>query len=264
MVNDKLLKILEKIEKKVNYSKENFSKYTFFKIKNRNIYFEIIPLKKITPLPLNDLLCIENIKKIVYENTKKFISTGYANNVLLWGERGCGKSSLIKSIVNEFKNNGLKLIQFKKTDLRILEDVIEEIENLEYKFIIFLDDISFKENDDLFLELKSIMDSGAFEGNGNTLIYATSNRRHLIEERFISDDIIHENDAISEIISLSDRFGISLGFYKFNKDEYLEIVKNYAKKFNVYKKFNPQDALNFAMKQGGFTGRTALQYILTL
>ena len=149
----------------------------------------------------------------------------------------------------------------KKSDIPIIEDLIDYLSELPQKFILFLDDFSFKENDELFIDLKSILDGGLIEDSKNIIIYATSNRRHMIDERFISEDVIHEKDAISEIISLSDRFGITLGFYLYNKEQFIKIVSKYAKKFNL-KRFDEQEALNFAMKKGGFTGRTAYQFVI--
>ena len=252
---------LKKIENKIVFEENALNNFKFFKLKNRNFYYEIKPIKNPEIIPLKDLIEIEKIKKIVLKNTLQFIKTGKANNVLLWGERGCGKSTLIKSIVASIKDSNLKLIQLKKSDIPILEDLIDYLIEFPQKFIIFLDDFSFKENDELFIELKSVLDGGLIEDSKNIIIYATSNRRHLIDERFVSNDVIHEKDAISEVISLSDRFGISLGFYLYNKNQFLKIVKKYAEKFNL-KEFNEQDALNYAMKKGGFTGRTAFQFVI--
>ncbi len=252
---------LRKIDNKIVIDENSLIKFKFFKVKNRNFYFEIKPIKNPPIINLEDLVEIEDFKKIILKNTLKFLDTGTANNVLLWGERGCGKSSLIKSVINRIKDKRLKLIQLKKSDIPVLEDLIDTLTEINFKFILFLDDFSFKESDDLFIELKSVLDGGLIENSGNIIVYATSNRRHLIEEKFLNDNVIHEQDAISEIISLSDRFGISLGFYLYNKEQYLNIVKNYALKFNV-NDYTEQDALNFAMKKGGFTGRTAYQFII--
>jgi len=257
-----LKEFLDKIAKKVVLNYEELEQFKFFKVKNRNFYFEIKPIKNPPIVPIDQLVEIDNFKNIVLKNTLQFLETGIANNVLLWGERGCGKSSLIKSVVNSIRDNRLKLIQLRKTDISVFEDVLDILTELNsFKFIIFLDDLSFKENDELFIELKSVLDGGLIENSKNIIIYATSNRRHLIEEKFINDNIIHESDAISEIISLSDRFGISLGFYLYNKEQFLKIVKKYAEIFNL-KEFSEKDALNFAMKKGGFTGRTAYQFII--
>ncbi len=253
---------LKKIDYKIVIDVKNLTNYKFFKVKNRNFYYEVKPIKNPPVINLDELIEIEKFKQIVLKNTLQFLATGIANNVLLWGERGCGKSSLIKSIINSIDDKRLKLIQLKKSDIPILEDLIDTLTEINLKFILFLDDFSFKENDDLFIELKSVLDGGLIENSGNIIIYATSNRRHLIEEKFVDDRVIHEQDAISEVISLSDRFGISLGFYLYNKDQFLNIVKNYALKFNV-KEYSEQEALNYAMKKGGFTGRTAYQFIIT-
>ena len=264
MLKEKLINFLEKLENPINFDFQDLNNFTFFKLKNRKLFHIIEPIKNLKPIKINELLFIDKPKKILIENTKRFLNSGKANNVLLWGERGCGKSSLIKSIVYMFKDENLKLILIKKSEISFLEDTIDALLNLPYKFIIFLDDLSFTTIDDNFISLKSILDIIEMNSSNNLLVYATSNRRHLVEEKFISEDIIHENDAISEIISLSDRFGITFGFYKFNKEQFLEIAKNYAKKENVLEKFNKNDALNFAMKKGGFTGRVAYQYVLTL
>ncbi len=259
-----ITRFLKKIEKRVFAEKDIFENYTFFKILNKKLFYEIKPIKNPQIISFDDIICIESIKEIVLQNTLKFISLGIANNVLLWGERGCGKSSLIRSIVFKLKDKNVKLIQLKKTDLLILEILIDILSEFENKFIIMLDDLSFKEEDDLFLHLKYVLDESSFQKNKNIIIYATSNKRHLIEEKFIPADILHEEDKLNEIISLSDRFGLTIGFYKFTKNQYIKIVNHYAKKFNLQNEINIQEALNFAMKKGGYTGRNAYQYILSI
>ncbi len=257
-----LKEFLKRIDEKIYLNKDFLENYKFFKIKNRNFYYELKPIKSPSVVPLDHLVEIENFKKILIKNTIQFLKCGLANNILLWGERGCGKSSLVKSVVYSIDDNKLKLIHLKKSDILIMEDLIDVISEHDYKYILFLDDLSFKENDELYIELKSILDGGFIEKSENILIYATSNKRHFVEEKFINDNIIHEKDVISETISLSDRFGISLGFYMYNKEQYLNIVKKYAENFNLTK-YTEQDAVNFAMKKGGFTGRSAYQFVIS-
>ena len=240
------------------------SNYQFFKWHKTYITYTLKPIKNPKLVEFNDLIGLDKIKEKVYNNTLQFINGFPANNVLLWGERGCGKSSLIKSLIKEFSNYNLKLVEVKREDINSIEHLFEILSEQPYKFIIFLDDISFNTENQDYKSLKSMLDGSLIENNDNILIYATSNRRHLVKENFEENNEIHTFEAISEKISLSDRFGISLGIYKPDKETYLKIVNHYVNKFSLNDFFNQQDALNFAMYKGGFTGRSAYQYIVDL
>ncbi len=255
--------ILEQLfPEKINL--EELKEFQFFRWEKKLLTYYLKPVRNPYILNFEDLIGIDKVKNIIYQNTIQFIHGFPANNVLLWGERGCGKSSLIKSIVKKCNTNSLKLINVKKDDAKSLEQLFDVIFTLPYKFIIFLDDISFNSENQDFKTLKSILDGGVTENLENILIYATSNRRHMIKEYHINDNEIHESDTLAERISLSDRFGISIGIYKPDKDSYLEIVNHYIKKFSLEKFYREQEALNFAMYKGGFSGRAAYQYVISL
>jgi len=237
---------------------------TFFIWKKKYFFYYLKPVKNPFLVKFDDLLCMDNLKKNIYDNTLQFLNGYRANNVLLWGEKGCGKSSLVKSLVPLFDNFKLKLIEVGKEDFYSLEELIELLTGLSYKFIIFLDDVSFVEEDKNFKTLKAILDGSLVEYSDNYVIYATSNRRHFIKESFEDNDEIHIFESISEKISLSDRFGISWGFYKPDKESYLKIAKHYSVKFGLKKYFTEKSALQFALGKGGFSGRAAYQYAVSL
>ncbi len=265
---------MEELVKRINtilddFFPEKYNKFflkekQFFVWKKKNFNYVLKHINNAEVSDFDDLLGIDKQKKSVFENTLQFLKGYKANNVLLWGEKGCGKSSLIKSIIIAFKSFDLKLIEVGKDDFFSLEELFEIIVKLPYKFIIYLDDVSFTEEDSNFKTLKALLDGSLVETSDNHIIYATSNRRHLIRETYREDDEIHKFEAISEKISLSDRFGISWGFYKPDKDTYLKIAERYCKKFQLLKFFNEKDALRFAMEKGGFSGRAAYQYAISL
>ncbi len=213
-----------------------------------------------------ELLGIEPIKNQVLRNTKNFIDGKRANNVLLWGERGTGKSSLVKSLLTTFDNTPLRMIQVYKHDILTIQDLYGPIaRNKQYRFVLFIDDLSFEESQTDYKEMKTIMDGGLEEIPENVVFYATSNRKHLIPTRFSDNDSdeIRPSDTVEEKVSLVDRFGLRLGFYHFTQETYLEIVASYAKKYGI-----PMDgdklsrlALQWALQAGGRNGRTAEQFV---
>ena len=169
-------------------------------------------------------------------NTKKFIEGRRANNVLLWGERGTGKSSLLKSLLTVFDGTPLRMVQIYKHDILTIQDLYDIIAaSKPYRFILFIDDLSFEESQTDYKEMKIIMDGGLEEIPENVLFYATSNRKHLVPTRFSDNDSdeIRPSDTVEEKVSLVDRFGLRLGFYHFSQDTYLEIVASYAEKYGV-------------------------------
>lgn len=204
-----------------------FSCYSAFKFNENK---EIIPVKYFETLTFSDLKNYDYQKNIIKQNTKAFLEGKSANNILLYGDRGCGKSSTVKALINEFNDYNLKIIQVYKESFIYLGDLYEKIRNLPIKFIIFADDISFDENDKNFSSIKAILEGSLSNMPSNTLIYATTNRMHLVKESFSSREgnEVHCNDTIDEIVSLSDRFGIMLTFSLLNKNEYLDIVKQIA------------------------------------
>jgi predicted AAA+ superfamily ATPase len=224
-------------------------------------------VKQIDTISLEKLVGIDAQKKQIVENTKAFISGFTCNNVLLWGARGTGKSSLIKAVFNEYKNDGLRLIEFAKEDLHDLPEIIDELREEPYKFIIFCDDLSFEDGDNSYKGLKPILEGSIEQPPSNVLVYASSNRRHLVTEyqkdnhlTVVSDTEIHYGDAVEEKISLSDRFGLWISFYHGSLSEYLKIVDMYFEDIPCNKEALHKEAKIFATFRASRSGRTAKQF----
>ncbi|MCF0146808.1 MAG: ATP-binding protein [Clostridium sp.] len=225
---------------------------------------DIIPVKYPDNIKLSNHIGYERERKRVLDNTYAFINNKPASNVLLYGDAGTGKSSTVKAIVNEYANKGLRMIEVRKGELLKIPELIEKLSNNPLKFIIFIDDLSFAKNNEEIGALKAILEGSVTTKTSNVVIYATSNRRHLVQESF-SDrdgDDIHRNETIQEQISLSDRFGLSICFSKPDKKEYLDIVHGLLKEYNV-KNIENIDILaeRHAMERGGRSGRTARQFV---
>jgi len=230
------------------------------------------PLVHVDPVTLDELIGIDRQKKELVNNTKNFLAGKPANNALLWGSRGTGKSSLVKALLNEYRQDGLRLIEIFKTELHNLPDIVDDIRELPYRFIIYCDDFSFDINDDSYIALKTVLEGSIEAPPENVLIYATSNRRHLVpetrrdnNESQMVDGELHYADAIEEKISLSDRFGLWLSFYQPDQDTYLDMVDSYFrrdKKSLLYK--NKAElhrlAVRFATSRASRSGRTAKQF----
>ncbi len=219
---------------------------------------------------LSDLLCIDQQKQQLDQNTRQFVNGLPANNALLWGPRGTGKSSLIKAILNEYSDQGLRLIEVEKRHLEELPDMAEQLYNRPERFIIFCDDLSFETDDASYKSLKVVLDGSINRTPDNILIYASSNRRHLLPEynqdntdaRLI-DTEIHYGEAVEEKISLSERFGLWLAFHPFNQDAYLRIVDHWLQQLNVIidnRESMQKDALRWALLHGSRSGRSAWQF----
>ncbi len=274
-INDQLTSFLERSTKALEkISKLNNSHK--IKISNENGYlwsaekFELIPVKKINAININLLKGIDHIKSILLDNTTQF-SEGYtANNVLLWGARGMGKSSLVKSVHRELCNknnkNRLILIEIYRDDIKTLPVLISQLNNLKYRFIIFCDDLSFGNNENNYKSLKTVLDGGIMNRSDNIIFYATSNRRHLMPRSMIENEqstSITPSESAEEKISLSDRFGIWLGFYQCSQDDYLHIIQSYARHFKL--KINENNlkelAIEWSVTRGSRSGRVAWQFI---
>jgi len=219
---------------------------------------------------LDDLQSIERQRKELERNTRQFLNKLPANNALLWGSRGTGKSSLVKALVNEYHDDGLRVLEVDKNDLIDLPDVVEGIQDRPERFLLFCDDLSFESDDSSYKALKAILDGSVHAPPENVLIYATSNRRHLLPE-YMSENLdahhvngeIHHSEAVEEKISLSERFGLWLSFYPFKQEQYLEIVAHWLQSFQV----SPVDsepvraaALQWALARGSRSGRSAYQF----
>lgn len=230
----------------------------------------IEPITRVEHISLDDLVGYEIQKKKLIENTEAFIEGRAANNCLLFGDSGTGKSSSIKAILNQYYDRGLRMIEVYKHQFRGLSDVLEQIKDRNYKFIIYMDDLSFEEYEIEYKYLKAIIEGGLGIKPQNVLIYATSNRRHLIREKFSDkrelDDDLHSNDTVQEKLSLVARFGVTIYFGSPNKKEFQKIVKVLAEKYGVTM---PEEELyleanKWELSHGGLSGRTAAQFIAYL
>lgn len=216
---------------------------------------------------LDDLMHIDKQKEKLLNNTLNFINDNGANHALLWGERGCGKSSLVKAVFWKLKDKNLRIIELNKTDLENLADIIDEIRHQKYKFIIFCDDFSFEDGDDSYKFLKPVLEGSIQKAPNNVIVYITSNRRHLVSEQksdnndvYVTSGELHYADSVDEKISLADRFGLCISFYQGSYDEYINIVKHYFLNFNYDEDELIKNAKNFAMLRGSRSGRTAKQF----
>ena len=230
----------------------------------------LLPIVRPSAMRLQDLHDIDEQKARIDANTRQFVSGQPANNVLLTGTRGSGKSSLIKALLNEYAARGLRVIEVEKGDLIDLPDIVELVEGRTERFIIFCDDLSFDAGDATFKALKVVLDGSLSSPPDNVLIYATSNRRHLMPEYFEENlegkrvgDEIHPGEAVEEKISLSERFGLWLSFYPFDQEAYLNIVAHWLGSFGCKKAEiarAERDALNWALLRGSRSGRVAWQF----
>jgi predicted AAA+ superfamily ATPase len=229
------------------------------------------PVRHVGAMALADLKEIEAQKEKILRNTRQFVSGQPANNVLLTGARGTGKSSLIRACLNEFASQGLRLIEVDKADLTDLPDMVDLVSEQPYKFIVFCDDLSFDEGEPGYKALKSTLDGSVAATTANVLIYATSNRRHLLPE-YMKDNLsythtpdgeVHPGEVIEEKISLSERFGLWVSFYPFSQDEYLAIVAQWLASFGVALPAIEDaraQALVWALERGSRSGRVAYQF----
>ena len=229
------------------------------------------PVKHIGNMALTDLKEIDDQKQKIQRNTEQFVNGKPANNVLLTGARGTGKSSLIKACLNAYSEQGLRLIEVDKADLTDLPDIVDVVSELPEKFIIFCDDLSFEEGEPGYKALKSILDGSIAAATPNVLIYATSNRRHLLPE-YMTDNLtytraddgeIHPGEVVEEKISLSERFGLWVSFYPFSQDEYLTITAQWLSSFGVDStaiEVARPASLVWALERGSRSGRVAYQF----
>ncbi len=226
------------------------------------------PVSAIDPIQLGSLIGIDTQKTQLMENTERFLAHKPANNALLWGARGTGKSSLVKAILNEYKSQNLRLIEFFKDDLHNLPDIVDIIRELPYRFIIFCDDFSFEANDNTYMVLKTVLEGSIEQAPENILLYSTSNRRHLIPEYMednlttkVTSEELHYSDIVEDKLSLSDRFGLWLSFYQGNLDNYYQLVDSYFTDYNGDREKLHEAARQFSMLRGGArSGRTAKQF----
>ncbi len=226
-------------------------------------------VNQLSSISLADLRHIDRQKAVLDRNTRQFVAGLPANNALLWGPRGTGKSSLIQALLNQYASAGLRVIEVEKRHLADLPQIVGLLAARPEKFIIYCDDLSFEENNHEYLALKVILDGSISHAPENVTVYATSNRRHLVPE-YHSDNLdartsrteIHYSDAVEEKISLSERFGLWVAFHPFTQDQYLDIVTHWLQAFGVH---NADDetraaALRWALARGSRSGRSAYQF----
>lgn len=228
------------------------------------------PIRRPRTLSLADMQCIDRQKKELVRNTRQFLQGLPANNVLLWGSRGTGKSSLIKTLLDEYASDGLRLVEVDKKHLVELPDILQSVDERSERFILFCDDLSFEADDPSYKTLKAVLDGSLSALPDNVLIYATSNRRHLLPE-FNDENLqtdrrggeIHPGESVEEKISLSDRFGLWLAFHPFSQDDYLQVVSYWLGKLETpIDDWAPirEEALRWALKRGSSSGRTAWHF----
>ena len=276
-------KNLIKIEKSLNRIADNLDKKSLslslndFDDKHSAFIWEakekfLRPAYKINSIQLYLLKGIEEQSKILYNNTLNFCKGLPANNALLWGARGGGKSSLVKSIFTELHdkvNNNLSIIEINREDLETLPQLLVLLNQIQKQFIIFCDDLSFDKNDTKFKSLKSVLEGGIEGKPKNVIFYATSNRRHLMASEMIENErsgAISPTDTINETISLSDRFGLWLGFHNIDQNTYLEIVSGYLKHYKLEIKNIDikKKSLEWSSQRGSRSGRVAWQFVIDL
>jgi predicted AAA+ superfamily ATPase len=227
-------------------------------------------VSRLDPVTLDSLVGIDFQKEELVLNTRRFMEGQPANNALLWGARGTGKSSLVKAVFNRFAQEGLRLIQVERDDLEDLTEIVDGIRDLSWRFILFCDDLSFEPGENSYRHLKSVLEGSIELPPENLLVYATSNRRHLVPEmhsdnrdaRF-EDGEIHYGDSVEEKISLSDRFGLSIPFGPVNQDGYLAIIDTLFGDFKGDRTALHEAARVFALGRGSRSGRTARQFYNT-
>ncbi|RPH64004.1 MAG: ATP-binding protein, partial [Burkholderiales bacterium] len=229
------------------------------------------PVRHVAPIQLSDLKNIDAQKQAIEQNTRQFVAGRPANNVLLTGSRGTGKSSLIKACLNAYADRGLRLIEVDKDDLVDLPDIVELVAGRRERFVVFCDDLSFEEGEAGYKALKVALDGSIAAQSDNLLIYATSNRRHLMPEymrenldaKHQEDGEIHPGETVEEKISLSERFGLWVSFYPFRQDDYLAIVAHWLSSFGCGEReiaAARPEALRFALERGSRSGRVAWQF----
>ena len=242
-----------------------------FRWRKKNGRGALVPIARISPVSLPDLFFVERQKTLLEQNTRQFLQGKPANNVLLTGARGTGKSSLVKACLNEFSDQGLRLIEVDKNDLVDLDEISELIASRPESFILYCDDLSFDEGDSSYKALKVALDGSVAAQPDNILIYATSNRRHLLPEKMSDnggysrneDGDLHPSETVEEKISFSDRFGLWLSFYPYSQDEYLFIMAHWLRSFGCTEdqiSAATQEALQWALHRGSRSGITAWQF----
>lgn len=282
-VSDKVRELSSQIEKAADseeifhiittfYQKYGVGKFGLnkaFRVRHEDCGVELLPITNTEEVKLQDLIGYEIQKQKLIDNTKAFVEGRKANNCLLFGDSGTGKSTSIKAILNEYYSQGLRMIEIYKHQFKDLSTVIARIKNRNYRFIIYMDDLSFEEFEIEYKYLKAVIEGGLETKPDNVLIYATSNRRHLIRETWsdrsdMSQDELHRSDTMQEKLSLVNRFGVTINFSKPTQKEYFEIVCKLARKYENITLSDEElcrEANKWELSHGGISGRTAQQFI---
>ena len=254
---------------KYYFLKEKIKQNSYFIWNNENKNIQII--KKFKLLDLDLIIGVDSQKEILLKNTINFAEGNFTNNALLWGARGNGKSSLIKSVFHNVlsKHKNLKLIQLNKNNIFDIEYIYLLLGKYEeYRFIIFIDDLSFEKIDSDYKIIKSTLDGSIQTQPTNILLYVSSNRRHLMPRDMIDNErssAIHTDESVEEKISLSDRFGLWIGFHKLSQIDYLKIIETYCDYYKIkYDEYVKKNAIQWSLQRGNRTGRTAWQFILNI
>ncbi len=249
----------------------DWSASTAFRARRRRGVLRIEPVANVATIALADLREVDAQREKLVRNTEQFVAKKPANNVLLTGARGTGKSSLIKACLNAFASRGLRLIEIDKTDLMDLPELVELLVQRPERFVLYCDDLSFEDGDAGYKALKSALDGSIAQASENVLIYATSNRRHLLPEHmsdnlratYTDDGEMHPGEVVEEKISLSERFGVWISFYPFSQTEYLAIVSQWLVHFGVPAQAMAAartQSLVWALERGSRSGRVAYQF----
>ena len=271
---DKAERLMERIESVLPQplSAPDWSQSVAWRYRKRaNGHGALEPVRHVGAMALSDLKEIEPQKEKIERNTRQFVEGRPANNVLLTGARGTGKSSLIKACLNAYAPQGLRLIEVDKADLTDLPDIVDVVAGLPEKFIVYCDDLSFEEGEAGYKALKSILDGSVAASTPNVLVYATSNRRHLLPEYMkenlsythTDDGEVHPGEVVEEKISLSERFGLWVSFYPFSQDEYLAIVAQWLGALGATPaqiESSRAESLVWALERGSRSGRVAYQF----
>ena len=229
---------------------------------------QLKPVPQVSKLKLELLVGIDGVRNILLENTLQFSRGLSANNALLWGSRGMGKSSLIKAIHQKIIDEGfpLKIVELQREDLPSVGRLLNILRDSSERFLLFCDDLSFSHDDQHYKSLKAVLDGGLEGRPENVLFYATSNRRHLMPRDMIDNErssAIHTDESVEEKISLSDRFGLWIGFHKLSQTDYLKIIETYCQHYKInYHEEIRKKAIQWSLQRGNRTGRTAWQFIL--
>ena len=248
----------------------NIEKYGYgIYAKNHMFYVDaqdrIAPVRTPDRIELSQLVDYQRERQIIVDNTKALLAGKPAANILLTGDAGTGKSSTVKAVANALWRDGLRLIEVRKDQLRAIPQILDELSENPLKFVLFIDDLSFLKDDDNFNALKAVLEGSVTAKSSNVVIYATSNRRHIIKEK-VSDregDDVHRNDTMQELVSLSERFGIHVSFFKPNKQTYLHIVHHLAEahSLDIPEQELDAQAERFALERGGRSARLARQFV---